>query len=335
MTEETTISTPEEVTETTDTVTDEVPAETETTSEVTPETETETAETETETETVQTPQTVEKKLYAGKYESIEELEKGYGELNKAYTQANQIKAKYDKLLEEQQKQNALNLEKAQKAGFNSIEEQEISKNVQLAEFNAFWSNLSALDAEVQPQVQQYLTEYYKTGNTDYLKAAKAYFSADFLERVAIGKKDYENQLKNDYQTKQSELKNQRDAELAQVLRNDFSELLADVNENKGKARALKAFCDADFITSKEDMQVFADIYKQIADYERAAAIKEYEAAKVIEKTKTAAQIGTGTNTDGLPDVMPTLEEIEKMSAEDYSKAVDKYGLQKLFKQGEN
>lgn len=335
MTEETTISTPEEVTETTDTVTDEVPVETETetTSEVTPETETETAE--TETETIQTPETEQKKLYAGKYASIEELEKGYGELNKAYTQANQIKAKYDELLKEQEKQQQINLEQAQKAGFNTVEDQEIAKNVQLAEFNAFWSNLNSLDAEVQPQVQQYLTEYYKTGNTDFLKAAKAYFSADFLERVAIGKKDYENQLKNDFQTKQTELKNQHDAELAETLRTDFAELLADVNENKGKAQALKAFCDADFITSKEDMQVFADIYKQIADYERAAAIKEYEAAKVIEKTKTAAKIGTGSNSDGVLDVMPTLEELEKMSADDYSKAVDKYGLQKLFKQGEN
>ena len=326
MTEETTISTPVKETVEAETAPEELDKSS--TSTDAPETEETTAETETEAKT-EPPETKEKKLYAGKYESIEELEKGYGELNKAYTQANQIKAKYDELLKQQQSQQALNLEQAQKAGFNTVEEQEIANNVQMAEFNAFWSNLNGLDAEVQPQVQQYLTEYYKTGNTDFLKAAKVYFPADFLEKVAVGKKEFETQLKEEYKTKQTELKNQHDAELAEVLRNDFSELLADVNENKGKAQALKAFCDADFIQSKEDMQVFADIYKQIADFERAAAIKEYEAQKVIEETKQKAVISNnGHATLDVNTELPTADDLRK-NPKLYEKAVKKWGMEKV------
>ena len=326
MAEETTISTPVETAES-ETATEELtPAvETETTEEVStsedaPETEEQTAETETEKET---------KLYAGKYTSVEELEKGYGELNKAYTQANQIKAKYDELLKQQEQQKALNLENAQKAGFNSVEEQEINNNVTMAEFNAFWNNLGMVDIDAQPSVQQYLTEYYKTGDTAYLKEAKRYYSSDFLEKVAVGKEQLKAQLQEDLGNKKTQLKNEHDAQLAEILRADYADLLADVNENKGKAQALKAFCDADFITSKEDMQVFADIYKAIADYERAAAIKEYQAQKAIEETKQKAVIPTDSQTTmNVNEDLPTGEQL-RQNPKLYQKAVKKWGMDKV------
>jgi hypothetical protein len=328
---ETTISTPEDATVETETATDELVEDT-STSDDAPETDTSTAETETDGEQTQgDAQPPEQKLYAGKYSSIEELEKGYGELNKAFTQANQIKAKYDELLKKQQEQQTLQYEQAKKAGYNSVEEQQIANNVRLAEFNEFWNNLQYLDADSQPTVQQYLTEYYKTGNADFLKAAKSFYSAEFLERVAIGKKDYESQLKNELTTKRNEIKNKQTAELAETIRTDYAEFLSDINENTGKAKALKAFCDADFIQSKDDMKVFADIYGEMETFIKAAAIKEYEAQKAIEKTKQAAQIQSDAGIIS-PDTMPTIEQLEKMSQEDYNKAVAKYGTQKLFSQ---
>lgn len=328
MTEETTISTPVETSESTETVSEELTSSDDVnTSEDTPAAEETTAETETDKASV--PDGEEPKLYAGKYSSIEELEKGYGELNKAYTQANQIKAKYDEMLKQQQQQQALNLEKAQKAGFNSVEEQEIAKSVQLAEFNAFWNNMNAVEADYQPTVQQFLTEYYKTGDAAYLKEAKKFFNSDFLENVAVGKKQFERQLQEEQNQKRTQAKNEHDAQLAEIIRADYAELLADVNENKGKAQALKAFCDADFIQTKEDMQVFADIYKQIADFERAAAIKEYEAKKVIEETKQKAVISNdGQGTPDINSELPSADDLRR-NPKLYAKAVKKWGMDKV------
>ncbi|MBR6099407.1 hypothetical protein IKP85_06640 [bacterium] len=329
MTEETTISTPEETSETTETASTELNSTEElNTSELTPETEETTAETETETTSI--PDSTEPKLYAGKYSSIEELEKGYGELNKAYTQANQIKAKYDEMLKQQQQQQALNLEKAQKAGFNSVEEQEIAKSVQLAEFSAFWNNMNTVQADYQPTVQQLLTEYYKTGDAAYLKEAKKFFNSDFLESVAVGKKQFERQLQEENEQKRTQAKNERDAQLADIIKADFAELLADVNENKGKAQALKAFCDADFIQSKEDMQVFADIYKQIADYERAAAIKEYEAQKVIDQTKSKAVINSDSTNGVNLEVKRTADDIGNMTQKEFDAYCKKHGTDWIY-----
>ena len=323
MAEETTISIPAEASETADTATEELkpsedltPSEDLNTSEVAPETEEPSAEKETEKQ--------EPKLYAGKYQSIEEFEKGYNELNKAFTQANQVKAKYDEMLRQQQQQNALKLENAQKAGFNSVEEQQIADNVKMAEFNEFWQNLASLDADAQPQVQQYLTEYYKTGNADFLKAAKMYYPAEFLERVAIGKRELQSQLQVDFENRRAEQKNQHDAQLAEIIKADYADFLSDVNENTGKAKALKAFCDADFIQSKEDMQAFKDIYTEMESFIKAAAIKEYEAQKVIEKTKKQAVINGGNSGFDL-NAKRTIDDIGKMSQKEFDEYCAKNG----------
>lgn len=332
MAEETTISTPVETSESTETASEELTSSDVNTSDDAPATEETTAETETDKASIQDGEektAEEPKLYAGKYSSVEELEKGYGELNKAFTQANQVKAKYDEMLKQQQQQQALNLEKAQKAGYNSVEEQQIADSVKLAEFNAFWNNLSMVEADYQPNVQQYLTEYYKTGNAAYLKEAKKYYNSDFLENVAVGKKQYEHQLQQENENRRTQAKNEHDAQLAEIIKTDYAELLADVNENKGKAQALKAFCDADFIQTKEDMQVFADIYKEIAEFERAAAIKEYEAKKVIEETKQKAVISN--DGQAAPDVnteLPSADDLRR-NPKLYAKAVKKWGMDKV------
>lgn len=52
--------------------------------------------TETETETKEAePPAEEQKLYADKYKSIEELEKGYKELNSSFTKSKEFESKYN------------------------------------------------------------------------------------------------------------------------------------------------------------------------------------------------------------------------------------------------
>ncbi len=94
------VSTPEETTaedtssivepETTDTPTDE------------PETVEVPAETETETKEAGPP-AEEQKLFAGKYKSVEELEKGYKELNGSFTKSKEFESKYNESTKENHK----------------------------------------------------------------------------------------------------------------------------------------------------------------------------------------------------------------------------------------
>ena len=328
MAEETEISTPVEETDVT-TSTEE--PEVSETSDVEVTDETQTAETETGAE--ETPAESEpEKLYAGKYKSVEELEKGYAEAQKTLTQNLQMKSKYEELLKKQEQQEALRLEKAREQGFNTVNDQQIALQVAQAELNEFVNALRTVEPDSQLQVQTYLNDYYQTGDIRYLNEAKRYYPSDFLERVAVGKVQMSERLKAQYNAEIKQKADKATAELAETLKADYADFLSDANENKGKAQALKTFCDGNFIQSKDDMEVFMGIYKQIADFERAAAIKEYEAQKVIDATKQKATIqtdntgvGINANTD-----MPTAEQMREDSSL-YRKAVKKYGMEKVDK----
>ena len=289
---------------------------------------------ETETENTQEG-TQADKLYAGKYKSVEELEKGYGEAQKYVTKAHELQKKYDELIkqkeDEARKAYEARQNEAQKRGFMSADEADIADKVQLAEFEYYVQNLNQVDPEVSEQARQYLLGYYQTGHTQYLDAAKKLYSPAFIENVARAKANLQGQLKAEYNRKLVEKTSIEEEKLADVIKADFKDFLTDINENEGKANALKSFCNAGFIKSKEDMQAFYDIYGRIANFEREKAIKEHEAAKLIEETKSKAQIEGNTDFSEGGDALPTLDEISKMSREEYAKAVEKYGLEKIMR----
>ena len=323
---ETEISTPvETVAEDTSTI---VEPETSDTSTVEPEV-TDTAETETKAEEV-----TEERLYAGKYKSIEDLEKGYSEAQKSVAKASEFEKKYNELVQRQQAEieriAQQKLQQAQQRGFNSIEAQEIADKVQVAEFEYYANNLNQVSPEYYQEVQGHLLNYYNTGHKAYLDEAKRYFTSDFIERVANEKSRYESQLRGEYEAQQRQRVNEQEAQLAEVLKADYADFLADVQQNEGKAQALKSFCDVGSITCKEDMQVFHDIYNKIAKYERELAIKEYEAAKAIEETKNKAQIDGGINSVIPSDGSLTYAQIQRMSQAEFDQAVEKYGLEAVI-----
>lgn len=274
---------------------------------------------------------VEKKLYAGKYKSIEELEKGYAEAQKTLTQNLQIKAKYDELVKKQEQQEARLLERARQQGYSTVNEQQIAQQVAQAELNEFINGLNYyVEPESQIIVQQNLNAYRQTGDMRYLNEAKRYFPSDFLENIAVGKLNMQNQLKNQFEQESRAKAQKADEELAQTLKADYADFIETVKANKGASKALELFCNAGFIQSKEDMEAFKSVYDDIVSFAKEQAVKEYEAQKAIDKTKQAAQISTGINTEGVLDTKPTLEQIEKMTPEEYDRAVKKYGLEKLF-----
>lgn len=287
-----------------------------------PTTVTETAETETTTQ--------EPVLYAGKYKSIEEFEKGYKELNKELTKRQNLQAKYDELLKQQDAQNAIRLEKARERGFDSVQAQEIADRATVEEFNAYVGALNMVAPEYFEAVRQNLLNYYNTENRAYLDEAKRYFPSNFIEKVALDKQKLVGRLQGEYQQKAQQAREANEQKLAETLRADYAEFLSDIKENVGKAQALQMFCNAGFIQSKEDMQVFADVYNKIADFIRPAVIKEYEAQKTIEATKQAAQIEGSAGTFVFGDSAPTYAQLAVMSQEDFEKACDKYGVDRIM-----
>jgi hypothetical protein len=90
------------------------------------------------------------------------------------------------------------------------------------------------------------------------------------------------------------------------------------------------FCNAGFIQSKEDMEAFKGIIDGITDNVKAQAIKEYEAQKAIEATKQAAQIEGNPDSFVFGENVPTYAQLAAMSQEDFEKACDKYGMEKIW-----
>ena len=327
MTTETEITTPVETADVdtssettpveTDTVVDEQPVE-------------EAAVTETE-EPSQEPE-----LLAGKYKTVDDLVKGYKHAESFISKANEFEKKYNELVAKQQAEvqrlTEQKLQEAQLRGFQSVEQQEIADQVQVAEFEYYWNNLSQINPEQAQTVQQCLQAYYQSGHPSYLEEAKRYFPADFIERVAVAKSDLQHRLSNEYQQRQNQQLEAMQYELAQTLKADFGEFLGDLDTNTGKAEALKAFCNTGHIQSKEDMQIFAGIYDQIAQFERAAQLKEIEAQKVIDETKARAVIDSNVSGDS-PQInkAPTYAEISRMTQAEYNAAVDKWGLETILK----
>lgn len=274
--------------------------------------------------------TQQEKLYAGKYKSVEDLEKGYSEAQKSVRLAAEFEKKYNELLQQQEANARIiaqeRLAHAQQRGFDTIEAQEISDKVRVAEFEYYAKNLDMLNPEDFQGVRSCLLEYYNTGQKAYLDEAKKYFPIDFIERVSNEKSRYENQLRQEFEAQRQSKAMEEESKLAEMLKADYADFLSDISTNEGKAQALKSFCDVGSINSKEDMQVFKDIYDKIATHEREQAIKEYEASKAIEETKNKSLIDSTANKFELNDTMPSAKDIANMTQKQFDEACEKWGL---------
>ena len=275
------------------------------------------------------------RLYANKYKSIEDLEKGYNEAQKFVTKASEFEKKYNELIEvqRQNEQRAMQeqLLQAQRQGFNTVNEQQIAQQSAVAEFELYANGINTVNPEYFNDVRSNLLQYYQTGNKAFLNEAKKYFPSDFIEAVAIQKQTLENQLKGEFKQKERMALDAKERELAEVLKADFSEFLSDLKENQGKAKALEAFCNTGLIQTKEDMQVFQDIYSLIENTAKENAVKEYLASKAIEETKDKAVFET-SNTNGVSTKAKyTVADIEKMTQKQFDDYCAKHGTDWLYK----
>lgn len=325
MLDETTVSTPADTT-VTDTSTPVEPTNDVDTSTAEPNTDVNTAETGTET---QDGGQTEPTLYAGKYKTVEELEKGYKESQKVFNEKAEIEKKYNDLLQqketEYQKAEQQRLEQARQRGFRTAEDAEISDKVQVAEFECYANNLNYINPEHTDTVRQNLLNYYNTGNQAYLNEAKRYFPSDLIENIALQKSQYEQQLRNQFTEKRKQFDDMNASKLAETLKTDYAEFLSDLDSNVPKAEALKMFCNTGLINTPEDMKVFQDVYSNIVNFAKEQAIKEYEANKAIEATKQGAVIDGKNSTSFDINSKPKSSDIANMTQKQFDKYCEKYG----------
>lgn len=327
MTAEAEISTPvEAVAEETSTITE--PVEEAETPVVEPESTEETAE-------VQAEVTEEPVVYAGKYNSVEALEKGYKELESKLGKPNEYEQKYNELLAKQAKaeQEAYEakLREANNYGFKTVEDQEAHQQLQAAELEWYANNLNLVSPENYENARAYLGEYLRTGNLAYFAEAEKLFPIDFVKQAGVRKAELGARLQGEIAHKRQLARDEQDRTLAEAIKRDFAEFLGDTATNAQKANALKAMCDAGAINSVEDMQNFVQLYNGIVDSAKELAIKEYEAAKAIEETKHRAQIETSAVSGIAQDSAPTLADIARMTQQEYNDAVERWGLERILK----
>ena len=278
-----------------------------------------------------TPQTSSQgELYAGKYKTVDDLVKGYQELNKSYTQSQQIKSKYDELLKQQKALEEQKLNSAKELGFNTVQDKEISDKVNNYEYQKYANALNYLPQEYQKEVFDYLNSYAQTGDKRYLEAAKAYYSSTFVEQTAREAFGFENQLKQQYELRSQKEKQEQEAALFDSLKADWGEWAQSMQECKPAQDALNMFYNAGFIKSTDDMKVFTEICDGIMKYASDKAVKEYEANKAIEATKQKAVINGNSGNSEVVSGKPKPEDINKMTQKQFDAACAKYGTDWIY-----
>jgi hypothetical protein len=334
MAEETEISTPVEET-VTDTSSIDEPVEITDTPPEEPETEVNTAETETEAAEVQTQGQEEQVLLAGKYKTQEELEKGYLELQKLMSKPNEYEQKYNELVkaqeEKERKYQEELLRNANAQGFRTVEEQQADEQIKASELTWYAENLHLVPEEYREGVRAKLRDYINNPrDINSLKIAESYYPIDFVKEVATAKNVLTSRLQGEITQKRELERVRQEQALADLIKAEYAEFMGDIGQNTAKANALKAMCHAGSIQSKEDMQEFINLYNGIVEFAKAGAIKEYEAQKAIESQKNKAVIDTGLNAANDPENPPTYAQIQRMNQDEFNRACEKWGIDKII-----
>lgn len=326
------ISTPVETADVDTSVTS-APVETDTTETVTEPTQpTETAETTTETD-VQAPEpTQEEKLYAGKYKSIEDLEKGYKEAEKSFNRVAELE-KQIKAYEEKQPKYVTDDGK-----FNPEIKAKYDREIDNREFLTYAEYARSLDAEARDDVERLLSEAQRLYNPqnkqaylNKLNEAKNYFNAQTIESIAAAKRNLEAQAQSEM-TKYVNAERSKQANACADKIRQTPELFSLVNKESpdfspevlGMVEAIfDVYGDVDIPQTMKAINTIKEL-----------GVKEYVAKQEFEKTKAQANIAQGNNvttqkTSSFPTRAelindPTLYEktINKMAGNDFAKKTE-------------
>lgn len=163
----------------------------------------------------ETEKETEPKLLAGKYKTVDDLEKAYKEsekfVNKAREYEKQLQAYHE--AEEQARQQREIAARSQ--GFNDASEQEFRFDVKNHEFLRYVQAMeSSLSGEAYNRAYQALSKYQNTGNPQDLAMAQACFSPAVISEIARDTARYESERSVTYQ---EEVRNRHFAEVKNTL----------------------------------------------------------------------------------------------------------------------
>ena len=277
---------------------------TETVTEPTQPTET-TAETTTETDD-QAPEQTEK-LYAGKYKSIEDLEKGYKEAEKSFNRVAELE-KQIKAYEEKQPKYVTDDGK-----FNPEIKAQYEQDIDNREFLTYVEYARGLDAETRNEVERLLGEakavYNPKDKSAYkskLNEAKNYFSAQVIESIAEAKRNLKAQAQDQMRNFEQQERTKRANACAEKIKQE-PELFNLVNkESKDFSPEVLGMVEALF-------DVYGDVdipqtMKAINSI-KELGVKQYLAKQEFEQQKTQANVIQGNNVTTKKSSMPTRAEL--------------------------
>lgn len=209
------------------------------------------------------------KLYANKYKSIEELEKGYKEAEKFVGKAAELEKQLTAYKEQEEKVRQAYEMQARSQGFSDMEEQKIAAEVALHEFAMFAEALEAGYAgENSRDAYEALLTYRQTGNPHDLAAVKRLFAPEALEVIAENRKAF------------------RDVKIQEYNQNKRQTLFQTAKEN------LVSFVKetGDWIDPKERQDVIGLLYNEFGgdvDLQTAKAMIDTIEQGAVERYKTS------------------------------------------------
>lgn len=300
MTEE--ISTPVETIET-DTSAEQV----ETTS-TEPETVEETAEIKEGTDTEKEPEKVdEPKLYAGKYKSVDELEKGYQEAQKYVGKVAELEKRIKELTPKEQ---SIVDEKGQ---IDKNFEAKYKFDIDNQEFLAYKQLSEGLDIETRQDVENLLRDakqlYFADRRAYNAKMAevKQYFNTEIIEEIAQRKLTAQNDMRARFKQAQDKQRFERGVELCKRVEaeEELFNILNDKSENY-IPEVFNIFRDTFDTYGSVDLDVFKTTINKVKEL----GVKEYLAKQELEKAKEVATVPTGGSLENNESKKLTSEQLE-------------------------
>lgn len=158
------------------------------------------AEPEAENKTAANTDTTEpEKLLAGKYKTVDELEKGYKEAQKFVTKAAEYEKQLKAYKEAEEKAREQREIAARRQGYNDADEREFQFDIKNFEFQNYVQALeTTLSGDVYTRAYNALLRYQNTGNPQDLAVARSCFTPDTVAKIAKKTALYEQSRSNDY-----------------------------------------------------------------------------------------------------------------------------------------
>lgn len=268
-----------------------------------------TAETTTETVNQETePTEPAEKLYAGKYKSIEDLEKGYKEAEKSFNKVAELEKRIKEFESKQPKY------VTDDGKFNPELKVKYDQYIDNQEFLTYSELARQLDTDTRAEVERLLGEaqrlYNPRNKSAYilkLKEAKNYFDSEVIESIAENKRTLEAQAKNEMQSYEQKERNRRVNECAAKVK-EAPELYDLVNKESPNFKPeVLSILDAVFDAYGDvDVPQVMNAINTI----KALGVKEYQTKQEFEKTKNNASVGQGNNvTTHTTSSLPTRAEL--------------------------